>query len=279
MFQVDFSDLSSSSQQHILDLVAIYRCLLDLEPSVDRPTSETTVSEPVTDQTKDIVMKTDNRNLPDIVKDVVNTSEQRQDGAAWREQDGAAMLEQQQDGAVVLEQHQDVGHDADDEDESSVDKDELETVVTSCGGQLPTDDCLLPDLVPRTTLSGAPNLPDIVPRQKRSISVQQPTYRTFQIVRGDESEQRLPVRPVDGSKKETWRNIGRQLNLISANLGDNLNGNSSLVGARTVEEEEEEIVRRPRREEGRKFLTDLAVSVVANTIIYVCLKKLKRLIF
>ncbi len=101
---------------------------------------------------------------------------------------------------------------------------------------------------------------------------------------------------------DTWKNIGYQLNRISTNFAarnrlQNTNtdhvdftGHMSLItrgytmitnnsNPTTTNEDEVDTMSHAPRGAGRKYLAELAVSVVTNAIVFICVRKLQKIIF
>ena len=136
----------------------------------------------------------------------------------------------------------------------------------------------VPDLLPMVEhhreAHGPRHQPDPLPQHQRSFriheSVQELTERRKHCRRKKEEER----------VKEAWKQVGRQLSTISA----------TFLGSPDDQQVEEDqwtqersatnytrgggVMMRPT-----KFMTDIVLSVVTNAVIYVCIKKLKRLIF
>ena len=247
LLQIGFEDLNPESQQQILDLVEIYRCILSLENT----------EEQISD-TQDTVRTSINEPQPVKVEGLKNNCE---------------TVETKYD---VLN-HDESVNDADDEDEDDVvDPVDKELAISGCCVE--NIDFSVPDVIPNHDLRTRNPLPDLIPRsQLRTLNLRSLRPSRFQIQDWSREEG-------GGGGEETrpptdWRLYGRQLDLISSNFslgrgppdppgpleGDDLDGGHDLD------------VRRGRSD--RKFFTDFALSVVANTVVYLCIRKLKRLIF
>ena len=247
LLQIGFEDLNPESQQQILDLVEIYRCILSLGNT----------EEQISD-TQDTVRTSITEPQPAKVEGLKNNCE---------------TIETKYD----MPDHDESVNDADDEDEDDiVDPVDKELAISGCCVE--NIDFSVPDVIPNYDLRTLNPLPDLIPRsQLRILNLRSLRPSRFQIQDWSREEG-------GGGGEETrpptdWKLYGRQLDLISSNFslgrgpqdppgpleGDDLYGGHDLD------------VRRGRSD--RKFFTDFALSVVANTVLYLCIRKLKRLIF
>ena len=245
LLQIGFEDLNPESQQQILDLVEIYRCILNLENT----------EEHISDS-QDTVRTSFTEPQPEKVEGLKNNCE--------TVETKNNMLD-----------HDESVNDADDEDEDDVvDPVDKELAISGCCVE--NIDFSVPDVIPNHDLRTRNLLPDLIPRSKlRTLNQRSLRPSRFQIQdwsreEGGGEEIRPPT---------DWRLYGRQLDLISSNfsLGRGPPDPRGPLEADDLDGGHDLVVRRGRSD--RKFFTDFALSVVANTVVYLFLRKLKRLIF
>ena len=267
---MSFADLNSSSQQHVLDLVAIYRALLDHEENESNTINNinsnvstinnTSVEDSVINDTKD--NKGSSGELPDLVIDALSSTA---DKPVEAELDIAATCVAVNDAAEVVS--------------GSCCLDTLEP------GQLPD---LIPQQ-PESCSSLTSSIPDLLPAEEHHRAAAPPprleAQRRFRIRESvreltEKREERRRKRreeermDEEARTRELWQHTGRQLGTISATFFQHLRREEDQWN----DESEESALASPRLGPA-KFMTDLALSVVTNAVIYVCIKKLKRLIF
>ena len=267
----------------MLDLVAVYRALLDLEDNTIATDNNTHVTNNVNINHASV----DNDTVINDAKDGMKNS---------------YMLPDLVIDAVAGGSHVDnspVDPELDDNAATTTNTALIEEAANGSCCSIADHPGQLPDLIPQqhqqpncsVLSSSVPDLltmvehhrvvngegprhqPDPLHQHQRSFrireSVQELTERRKRCRRKKEEER----------VKEAWKQVGRQLSTISA----------TFLGSPDDQEEEEEdqwtqersatnytggVMMRPT-----KFMTDIVLSVVTNAVIYVCIKKLKRLIF
>ena len=254
--------MNPESQQQILDLVEIYRCILSLE-NTEVQTSDT--SNTVRTQIYDDITE----NGLDACKTIKHQTS-------------------------VIDQVENV-QDADDEHEDEDEECPVEKELAISGCCVENTDFSIPDVIPNQDLGTREQiqLPDLIPRSQIRVSRNQRFIRPSRFMIQGWSRERGRDQEDQEDQEETapidWRLYGRQLDLISSTFSMGRGPSPAARGPIDLRGPADDLpggqhvleagLNLQMLRSNRKFLSNLAMSVVANTVVYLCIRKIKRLLF